>query len=144
MLHDITLSPELSLEVLARVSDGLSGSDLKEMCRTAAMVPVREYMRENLSNGEVLTEEQLKVRWLFLARLSQKKKKLTFVPQDFKPRPVVLKDFLSYDNAGILIKATVLRSPDDRSRIDTDTDETCTETYVDEEEDLDLAQAPVD
>ncbi|KAE9397509.1 hypothetical protein BT96DRAFT_71160 [Gymnopus androsaceus JB14] len=54
MLHDITPSPELSLEILARVSEGLSGSDLKEMCRTAAMVPVREYMRENLSNGEVL------------------------------------------------------------------------------------------
>ncbi|KAE9397514.1 hypothetical protein BT96DRAFT_71265 [Gymnopus androsaceus JB14] len=54
MLHNITPSPELSLEILARVSEGLSGSDLKEMCRTAAMVPVREYMWENLSNGEVL------------------------------------------------------------------------------------------
>lgn len=71
MLQDVTLSPEMSLEILAQASEGLSGSDLKELCRAAAMVPVRDYMRENLSNGEVLTEKQLKVnnclsRTLFL------------------------------------------------------------------------------
>ncbi|KAE9401666.1 AAA-domain-containing protein [Gymnopus androsaceus JB14] len=114
MLHDITLSPELSLEILARVSEGLSGSDLKEMCRTAAMVPVREYMRENLSNGEVLTEEQLK---------------------DFKPRPVTVKDFLTYSNENNGTRVDVkpiptVPSPDDRSRIDTETDYRRRHEYV--------------
>ncbi|KAJ3747669.1 P-loop containing nucleoside triphosphate hydrolase protein [Lentinula detonsa] len=98
MLQDVSLSPELSIEILARASEGLSGSDLKELCRAAAMVPVREYMRENLSNGEVLTEDQLK---------------------NFKPRPVTLQDFLSFENSGLLSKP-VSPLPEDRSRIDSE------------------------
>lgn len=38
--------PQESIRTLAEKTSGLSGSDLKEMCRDAAMVPVREYMRE--------------------------------------------------------------------------------------------------
>ncbi|KAJ3735941.1 P-loop containing nucleoside triphosphate hydrolase protein [Lentinula guzmanii] len=98
MLQDVSLSLELSIEILARASEGLSGSDLKELCRAAAMVPVREYMRENLSNGEVLTEDQLK---------------------NFKPRPVTLQDFLSFENSGLLSKP-VSPLPEDRSRIDSE------------------------
>jgi len=33
------------LDYLVRVSDGLSGSDIKEACRDAAMLPMREYIR---------------------------------------------------------------------------------------------------
>jgi hypothetical protein len=44
--------------------------------------------------------------------------------QDFKPRPVTLQDFLSFENHGILAKSiaplTVTPLPDDRSRIDID------------------------
>ena len=36
---------------LTRVMDGMSGSDIKEACRDAAMVPVREYMREQRAKG---------------------------------------------------------------------------------------------
>lgn len=36
---------------LTKVMDGMSGSDIKEACRDAAMVPVREYMREQRALG---------------------------------------------------------------------------------------------
>ena len=39
------------LEYLVRVTAGMSGSDLKEVCRDAAMVPVREYIRSKRSAG---------------------------------------------------------------------------------------------
>lgn len=39
------------LEYLVRVTAGMSGSDIKEACRDAAMVPVREYIREKKASG---------------------------------------------------------------------------------------------
>ena len=38
-------SPALDLDVLVRLSAGMSGSDIKDACRDAAMVPVRECLR---------------------------------------------------------------------------------------------------
>lgn len=46
MLSKTSLAPSLSIETIARRTEGLSGSDLKEVCRNAAMAPVREYMRD--------------------------------------------------------------------------------------------------
>lgn len=37
--------PRFDLDSLVRLSEGMSGSDLKEACRDAAMVPVREYIK---------------------------------------------------------------------------------------------------
>ncbi|GAA5940526.1 protein-degrading AAA family ATPase MSP1 [Sporobolomyces koalae] len=48
MLKDLNLDPGFNLEDLVRRTDGLSGSDLKEACRNAAMVPVREFMRTRI------------------------------------------------------------------------------------------------
>ncbi|KAF1987443.1 AAA-domain-containing protein [Aulographum hederae CBS 113979] len=39
------------LDYLVRVSAGMSGSDIKEACRDAAMCPVREYIKANKSRG---------------------------------------------------------------------------------------------
>lgn len=39
------------VDYLTRVMAGMSGSDIKEACRDAAMVPVREYIREQRAKG---------------------------------------------------------------------------------------------
>ena len=46
---------------LAELSEGYSGSDLREMCRNAAMVPVREYMRRAADNQDLLEKGQREV-----------------------------------------------------------------------------------
>jgi SpoVK/Ycf46/Vps4 family AAA+-type ATPase len=38
-------------EYLTRVMAGMSGSDIKEACRDAAMVPVREYIKQQRDRG---------------------------------------------------------------------------------------------
>lgn len=39
------------VDLIARITDGMSGSDLKEACRDAAMVPMRELLREQAAAG---------------------------------------------------------------------------------------------
>ena len=45
MLRETELDVDFPLDELAQQTEGLSGSDLKELCRNAAMAPVREYMK---------------------------------------------------------------------------------------------------
>ncbi|CAZ84747.1 unnamed protein product [Tuber melanosporum] len=45
ILKDIKLSPNFDMGELVRKTAGMSGSDLTEACRDAAMVPIREYIR---------------------------------------------------------------------------------------------------
>jgi len=45
MLSKTPLSPPLDVGLLAVRTDGFSSSDLQELCRNAAMVPVKEFMR---------------------------------------------------------------------------------------------------
>ena len=52
MLAHTKLSSDFSIAALARRTDGLSGSDLRETCRNAAMSPVRELMREKGKTGK--------------------------------------------------------------------------------------------
>ena len=53
------------LEYLVRIMAGMSGSDIKEACRDAAMVPVRDYIRtQRASGGQVETMDPREVRGL--------------------------------------------------------------------------------
>ena len=45
---------DFDLDELVRKTAGMSGSDLKEACRDAAMVPIREYIREKRAQGDEL------------------------------------------------------------------------------------------
>lgn len=45
LLKKASLAPDFSIDRLVNATQGFSGSDIKEMCRNAAMVPLREYLR---------------------------------------------------------------------------------------------------
>jgi SpoVK/Ycf46/Vps4 family AAA+-type ATPase len=46
-----TDSDNFDIDYLTRVMAGMSGSDIKEACRDAAMVPVREFIKEQRGRG---------------------------------------------------------------------------------------------
>jgi SpoVK/Ycf46/Vps4 family AAA+-type ATPase len=46
-----TETNNFDLDYVAKIMAGMSGSDIKEACRDAAMAPVREYMREHRGAG---------------------------------------------------------------------------------------------
>jgi SpoVK/Ycf46/Vps4 family AAA+-type ATPase len=46
-----TDSEHFDIDYLTRVMAGMSGSDIKEACRDAAMVPVREFIKEQRARG---------------------------------------------------------------------------------------------
>lgn len=56
------------LVALAESTSGLSGSDLKEMCRDAAMVPVREYMKQHSGTPAELVKLKQSVGSIHLLR----------------------------------------------------------------------------
>ncbi len=43
------------LDYIARVTAGMSGSDIKETCRDAAMLPMREYIRQHRASGTAMS-----------------------------------------------------------------------------------------
>ncbi|KAJ1761492.1 mitochondrial dynamin GTPase Msp1 [Coemansia sp. RSA 1591] len=47
ILAQVDLDPEFAIDELVNRTRGMSGSDLKEMCRDAAIKPLREYIRAN-------------------------------------------------------------------------------------------------
>lgn len=61
MLKDTNLETGFHLPTLAQHTSGLSGSDLKELCRNAAMVPVRDYVRGTGEDQALLARGQLEV-----------------------------------------------------------------------------------
>lgn len=63
VLGNTKRDPEFNLEYIARVTEGMSGSDIKEACRDAAMVPMREYIREHRASGAAMSRvDPTKVR----------------------------------------------------------------------------------
>ncbi|TRM62105.1 P-loop containing nucleoside triphosphate hydrolase protein [Schizophyllum amplum] len=81
MLKGTTLAPEFPMTSLAELTEGFSGSDLKELCRGAAMVPVREFVRSTAGNQEKLERGEL---------------------EGFHLRPLVLDDFFAPDGSSAL------------------------------------------
>lgn len=56
ILRDTTLDPaDFDLEHVVRLTAGMSGSDLKDVCRDAAMIPVRDLIRSKKLRGEPIT-----------------------------------------------------------------------------------------
>ena len=52
VLRDTKIDKDnFDLEYIVRVTAGMSGSDIKEACRDAAMVPVRDFIRNKRANG---------------------------------------------------------------------------------------------
>ncbi len=52
VLRDTKTDPSgLDIDYLVRIMAGMSGSDIKEACRDAAMGPVREYIRNKRDRG---------------------------------------------------------------------------------------------
>lgn len=65
MLKETELEIDLPMDELARRTDGLSGSDLKELCRNAAMTPVREYMKRMEGDSAAMAELKSQVSHCF-------------------------------------------------------------------------------
>jgi ATPase family AAA domain-containing protein 1 len=58
VLKDTKIDPDkFDMEYLVKVMAGMSGSDIKEACRDAAMVPVREMIRRKRDRGERMDAE---------------------------------------------------------------------------------------
>ena len=57
ILKDSKLDEEnFDVDYLVKIMAGMSGSDIKEACRDAAMVPVREYMRQMRESGADMSQ----------------------------------------------------------------------------------------
>lgn len=93
MLAHTKLDPDFSIPTLARRADGLSGSDLRETCRNAAMAPVRELMREKGKSGKEGLEEARKE-----VSLKPNPVRLVLTSQGFKVRPLRMSDFVLHDS----------------------------------------------
>jgi len=84
MLKNTELSPSLSLDLLAAQTEGLSGSDLHELCRNAAMHPLKELLRK-----EGGLKESIGATSIPLVDGA--------VGQEWKLRPLTLRDFMTLD-----------------------------------------------
>src|SRR5712672_2198356 len=90
MLRDVQLAPGFPMRALAEYSRGQSGSGLKELCRNAAMLPVRELVRK--ANGDfaslVQGQKEVCLRFTCLGY------PVTRTAQGFDLRPLTVEDFV--------------------------------------------------
>lgn len=83
MLKTTPLSPRLSIPHLASLTSGRSGSDLKELCREAAMRPLREEIKRNGFDPKKLADQE--------------------GGAGFQLRPLELEDFFEEPRAGLAL-----------------------------------------
>ena len=69
ILKDTKLADDFQMVALAERTEGLSGSDLKELCRNAAMLPMREMLREVGEDSAELARLHKEVRITLLFHL---------------------------------------------------------------------------
>ncbi|TIC46026.1 AAA-domain-containing protein [Wallemia mellicola] len=74
ILRDTTLAQYFDVNQLVDITNGLTGSDLHELCRNAAMIPMRELMRKH--DPSTLEHDISKI----------------------KPRPLTITDFMTASN----------------------------------------------
>lgn len=94
VLRDTKLDPSFQLTELAERTEGYSGSDLKELCRNAAMIPMRELMRRAGGNKVELTrihEEGVELRPLVLGDFFQADGTSALPPPDLSIEAVLEK-----------------------------------------------------
>ncbi|GAO47231.1 AAA-domain-containing protein [Saitoella complicata NRRL Y-17804] len=51
LLEDTKLDPAFSFSTITSRTAGLSGSDVKELCRNAVLAPIRDFVRQNSGTG---------------------------------------------------------------------------------------------
>ena len=56
ILKDEVVQDPLLIPELARITESYSGSDLKELCKTACVYPIREMINEKRKEGYALCE----------------------------------------------------------------------------------------
>jgi len=83
---------------LAECTEGMSGFDLKELCRNAAMSPVREAIRRVNGDVESLACDQEKVRLPF-QRLDYSVTVTCCTYQGLILRPLTTEDFFGSDGS---------------------------------------------
>lgn len=52
ILADAKLAPDFSLDMVVHSTEGFSGSELRELCREAALKSMKEFIKENYKNGK--------------------------------------------------------------------------------------------
>ncbi|KAF7724544.1 hypothetical protein EC973_000921 [Apophysomyces ossiformis] len=82
LLKDIDLAPDFNMAELVQRTAGCSGSDLKELCRHAAMIPIREFVR----SVQPMTVSD-----------DASKDLLNIDTKNINTRPLTVADFYAYD-----------------------------------------------
>ncbi|KAI9847048.1 MAG: hypothetical protein M1838_001060 [Thelocarpon superellum] len=88
VLHDTQLDRQhFDADYLVRIMAGMSGSDIKEACRDAALVPVRQFIRQKRDQGERMEGiNPDEVRGLRTEDFFSGKASLKVVAEEFLPR----------------------------------------------------------
>ena len=88
MLADVPCASNFDIDEIVRKTETYSGSDLKELCRAAAMVPVREVLRSRERRA-----------WVQKARENSKAGLPTDSNLGMSVRPLKNSDFFQVDTA---------------------------------------------